>query len=108
MHESELLFDTLSQRFFSVIFFCFMVFSQHDNMKTQSYYAVTVSSGPDDCYEGDGQSYRGKVSETENGDECLDWNSEFILDKGVFPSVAFASTEGLGPHNFCRLQTCRD
>uniref|UniRef100_A0A671L1L1 trypsin n=1 Tax=Sinocyclocheilus anshuiensis TaxID=1608454 RepID=A0A671L1L1_9TELE len=31
---------------------------------------------PDDCYEGDGQSYRGKVSETEEGDECLDWNSD--------------------------------
>uniref|UniRef100_A0A673HQC9 trypsin n=1 Tax=Sinocyclocheilus rhinocerous TaxID=307959 RepID=A0A673HQC9_9TELE len=58
--------------------------------------------GPDDCYEGDGQSYRGKVSETEDGDECLDWNSEFVLDKGAFPSVAFASSEGLGPHNFCR------
>ncbi|ROK15662.1 Hyaluronan-binding protein 2, partial [Anabarilius grahami] len=57
---------------------------------------------PNDCYEGDGQSYRGKVSETEEGDECLDWNSEFVLDKGSFPSTAFASSEGLGPHNFCR------
>ncbi|XP_073690168.1 hyaluronan-binding protein 2-like isoform X2 [Garra rufa] len=57
---------------------------------------------PNDCYEGDGQSYRGKVSETENGDECLDWNSEFVLDKRSFPSVAFTSNEGLGPHNFCR------
>uniref|UniRef100_A0A8C1SAF5 trypsin n=1 Tax=Cyprinus carpio TaxID=7962 RepID=A0A8C1SAF5_CYPCA len=57
---------------------------------------------PDDCYEGDGQSYRGKVSETEEGDECLDWNSEFVLDKGSFPAAAFASSEGLGPHNFCR------
>ncbi|KAK2896631.1 hypothetical protein QQF64_005850 [Cirrhinus molitorella] len=55
---------------------------------------------PTDCYEGDGQSYRGKVSETEDGDECLDWNSEFVLDKQSFPSVA--SSEGLGPHNFCR------
>ncbi|CAM4727131.1 unnamed protein product [Leuciscus chuanchicus] len=58
--------------------------------------------GPNDCYEGDGQSYRGKVSETEEGDECLDWNSEFILDKGLFPSTLFASSEGLGQHNFCR------
>lgn len=91
-----------------MIFFCFMVFLQHDNINSQSYCAVTVSSGPDDCYEGDGQSYRGKVSETDDGDECLDWNSEFVLDKGAFPSVAFASNEGLGPHNFCRLQTCGD
>lgn len=66
---------------------------------------MTVSSDPDDCYEGDGQSYRGKVSETEEGDECLDWNSEFVLDKGSFPAAAFASSEGLGPHNFCRLKT---
>ncbi|XP_026108690.1 hyaluronan-binding protein 2-like isoform X2 [Carassius auratus] len=57
---------------------------------------------PDDCYEGDGQSYRGKVSETEEGDECLDWNSEFLLDKGSFPAAAFESSGGLGPHNFCR------
>ncbi|XP_050982501.1 hyaluronan-binding protein 2 isoform X1 [Labeo rohita] len=56
---------------------------------------------PNDCYEGDeGQSYRGKVSETDDGDECLDWNSEIVLDKRIFPSGA--STEGLGPHNFCR------
>ncbi|XP_056327576.1 hyaluronan-binding protein 2-like [Danio aesculapii] len=57
---------------------------------------------PNDCYMGDGQSYRGKVSETEDGDDCLDWNSEFVLDKGAYPAVAFASGGGLGPHNFCR------
>ncbi|XP_051946572.1 hyaluronan-binding protein 2-like [Xyrauchen texanus] len=57
---------------------------------------------PNDCYEGDGESYRGKVSETEEGDECLDWNSEFVLDKGSFPFDAFVSTTGLGPHNYCR------
>ncbi|XP_051508222.1 hyaluronan-binding protein 2-like [Myxocyprinus asiaticus] len=57
---------------------------------------------PNDCYGGDGESYRGKVSDTEEGDECLDWNSEFVLDKGSFPFNAFASTTGLGPHNYCR------
>ncbi|KAI7805544.1 putative hyaluronan-binding protein 2-like [Triplophysa rosa] len=54
---------------------------------------------PNDCYIGDGESYRGMVSETEEGDECLDWNSEFVLDKGLLPSVAI---DGLGPHNYCR------
>ncbi|XP_056617129.1 hyaluronan-binding protein 2-like isoform X1 [Triplophysa dalaica] len=54
---------------------------------------------PNDCYIGDGESYRGRVSETEDGDECLDWNSEFVLDKGPFPSVTIG---GLGPHNNCR------
>ncbi|XP_052006463.1 hyaluronan-binding protein 2-like isoform X2 [Xyrauchen texanus] len=57
---------------------------------------------PNDCYEGDGESYRGKVSETEERDECLDWNSEFVLDMRSFPSNAFASSTGLGPHNYCR------
>jgi len=45
---------------------------------------------------------------TEEGDECLDWNSEFILDKGLFPATSFASGEGLGQHNFCRLKTHGD
>lgn len=56
----------------------------------------------EDCYQGDGESYRGKVSETEDGDECLDWNSEFVLDKGSFPATAFGASESLGPHNYCR------
>nr|XP_055027123.1 hyaluronan-binding protein 2-like isoform X4 [Misgurnus anguillicaudatus] len=55
-----------------------------------------------DCYTGDGESYRGKVSETENGDECLDWNSDFVLDKRSFPVTAFGASESLGPHNYCR------
>uniref|UniRef100_A0A665WV31 Kringle domain-containing protein n=1 Tax=Echeneis naucrates TaxID=173247 RepID=A0A665WV31_ECHNA len=32
-----------------------------------------------DCYVDDGESYRGNVSETDEGDECLYWNSHFIL-----------------------------
>ena len=59
--------------------------------------------GPDDCYVDDGESYRGNVSETENGDECLYWNSHFILEKGGDPFSDFEDSDGLGPHNFCRL-----
>uniref|UniRef100_A0AAY5ELQ2 Kringle domain-containing protein n=1 Tax=Electrophorus electricus TaxID=8005 RepID=A0AAY5ELQ2_ELEEL len=33
---------------------------------------------PDDCYEGDGESYRGFVSQTVDGLECLPWNSHLI------------------------------
>ncbi|XP_063046936.1 hyaluronan-binding protein 2-like isoform X2 [Engraulis encrasicolus] len=58
--------------------------------------------GPEDCYEGDGESYRGKVSETEDGDECLYWNSYFLLQRGVDPFTAFDDDDGLGPHNYCR------
>ncbi|XP_078145040.1 factor VII-activating protease-like [Centroberyx gerrardi] len=58
--------------------------------------------GPDDCYEGEGESYRGNVSETDDGDECLYWNSHFILEKGTDPFNSFEDDDGLGPHNFCR------
>lgn len=46
--------------------------------------------------------YHGNVSETEDGDECLHWNSHFILEQGVNPFTAFEDEDGLGPHNFCR------
>ncbi|KAF7669071.1 hypothetical protein LDENG_00245390 [Lucifuga dentata] len=58
--------------------------------------------GPDDCYVGDGESYRGTVSETDDGDECLYWNSHFILENGADPFSSFEDKDGLGPHNFCR------
>uniref|UniRef100_A0A668ARJ0 trypsin n=1 Tax=Myripristis murdjan TaxID=586833 RepID=A0A668ARJ0_9TELE len=56
----------------------------------------------DDCYEDNGESYRGNVSETDDGKECLYWNSHFILEKGVNPFSSFEDEDGLGPHNFCR------
>ncbi|CAL8300196.1 unnamed protein product [Merluccius merluccius] len=58
--------------------------------------------GPEDCFEGEGDSYRGNVTETEDGDECLHWNSNFILDKGINPFTTYENSDGLGPHNFCR------
>ncbi|XP_028459849.1 hyaluronan-binding protein 2 [Perca flavescens] len=58
--------------------------------------------GPNDCYVDDGESYRGNVSETDDGYECLHWNSHFILENGADPFKAFQDTDGLGPHNFCR------
>uniref|UniRef100_A0AAY5KHL2 trypsin n=1 Tax=Esox lucius TaxID=8010 RepID=A0AAY5KHL2_ESOLU len=60
--------------------------------------------GPDDCYnvEDEGESYRGNVSETDDGDECLFWNSHFILQKGTDPFNDFEDDDGLGPHNYCR------
>ncbi|TWW78168.1 Delta-1-pyrroline-5-carboxylate synthase [Takifugu flavidus] len=57
---------------------------------------------PSDCYTSDGESYRGTVSETSEGDECLYWNSHFIVANGVDPFKSFVDKDGLGPHNFCR------
>lgn len=50
----------------------------------------------------DGESYRGNVSETVDGDECLYWNSHFLLENGADPFNSFEDSDGLGPHNFCR------
>ncbi|XP_029962781.1 hyaluronan-binding protein 2 [Salarias fasciatus] len=58
--------------------------------------------GPDDCYVDDGESYRGNVSETDDGDECLFWNSHFILQSGSDPFQTYEDQDGLGHHNFCR------
>lgn len=61
------------------------------------------SEGPEDCFADDGESYRGNVSETQKGRECLYWNSQFILENGADPLQAYDDEDGLGPHNFCRL-----
>uniref|UniRef100_G3NHR9 trypsin n=1 Tax=Gasterosteus aculeatus TaxID=69293 RepID=G3NHR9_GASAC len=58
--------------------------------------------GPSDCYVDNGESYRGNVSETDDGHECLYWNSHFILESGADPFNSFEDSDGLGPHNFCR------
>uniref|UniRef100_A0A8B9RB90 trypsin n=1 Tax=Astyanax mexicanus TaxID=7994 RepID=A0A8B9RB90_ASTMX len=52
---------------------------------------------PDDCYEGDGESYRGFVSETASELECLPWNSH-LLPYSDFDE----DDDGVGPHNYCR------
>ncbi|XP_041939750.1 hyaluronan-binding protein 2 [Alosa sapidissima] len=53
--------------------------------------------GPNDCVEGDGESYRGFVSVTEDGVNCLPWNSH-LIPGGVLDD----SIDGLGPHSYCR------
>ncbi|XP_019120286.2 hyaluronan-binding protein 2-like isoform X1 [Larimichthys crocea] len=58
--------------------------------------------GSNDCYQEDGESYRGMVSETVEGEECLDWNSYFIVQKGGDPFKEYAGFDGIGPHNYCR------
>ncbi|KAK2876300.1 hypothetical protein Q8A67_020396 [Cirrhinus molitorella] len=52
--------------------------------------------GPNDCYEGNGESYRGYVSETVEEMECLPWNYYRI------PFKEFEGNESIGAHNYCR------
>ncbi|XP_069374181.1 uncharacterized protein [Paralichthys olivaceus] len=58
--------------------------------------------GRDDCYQKDGEFYRGMVSVTAEGEECLDWNAYFIVQNGGDPFKAYAGFDGIGPHNYCR------
>ncbi|KAM8876295.1 LOW QUALITY PROTEIN: hyaluronan-binding protein 2 [Synchiropus picturatus] len=58
--------------------------------------------GPNDCYEDNGESYRGMASVTVDREDCLDWNAYFILQKGQDPFQQYAGFDGLGPHNYCR------
>ncbi|XP_053063573.1 hyaluronan-binding protein 2 isoform X2 [Acinonyx jubatus] len=58
--------------------------------------------GPDDCYVGDGYSYRGKVSKTVNQHSCLYWNSHLLLHENYNMFMEDADTHGIGEHNFCR------
>ncbi|XP_034564557.1 hyaluronan-binding protein 2-like [Notolabrus celidotus] len=56
---------------------------------------------PTDCYEGNGESYRGNVTETEDGRECMDWNSYSILAAGDDPFASYSDFTGL-ESNLCR------
>ncbi|XP_076008005.1 factor VII-activating protease-like [Genypterus blacodes] len=57
---------------------------------------------PNDCYRDNGESYRGTVSITADGAECLDWNSNFVRQKGGDPFKDYPGFDGIGPHSYCR------
>ncbi|KAM4623437.1 hyaluronan-binding protein 2-like [Polymixia lowei] len=59
-------------------------------------------TAPNDCYEGNGETYTGAVSVTEAGDDCLDWSSYFIMANGEDPFTTYEGFSGLGSHNQCR------
>ncbi|KAJ8365196.1 hypothetical protein SKAU_G00140270 [Synaphobranchus kaupii] len=58
--------------------------------------------GTQDCFEGDGSTYDGLTSETEDGEDCLHWNSQFVLDKAANAITEYQEDERLGEHNYCR------
>uniref|UniRef100_A0A3B5BFM8 trypsin n=1 Tax=Stegastes partitus TaxID=144197 RepID=A0A3B5BFM8_9TELE len=76
----------------------------------------TIAS--DDCYVGNGESYRGDVSLTEDREECLDWNSNFIVINGEDPFVTnpdgddkpwcFIKKQGQLDWNYCKVKKCSE
>uniref|UniRef100_W5MAD4 Urokinase-type plasminogen activator n=1 Tax=Lepisosteus oculatus TaxID=7918 RepID=W5MAD4_LEPOC len=50
------------------------------------------------CYNGNGQNYRGTVSKSQTGKDCLEWDYESL----EILYQADALTLGLGNHNYCR------
>nr|XP_009008544.3 hyaluronan-binding protein 2 isoform X1 [Callithrix jacchus] len=58
--------------------------------------------GSDDCYVGDGYSYRGKINRTVNQHACLYWNSHLLLQENYNMFMEDAEAHGIGEHNFCR------
>ncbi|KAL2078014.1 hypothetical protein ACEWY4_025699 [Coilia grayii] len=72
--------------------------SQFTCLCPSGYSGKLCQVGPGDCYNGDGQSYRGFVSETEDGQDCLPWNSHLV------PYSQYEH-DGLGPHSYCSNKT---
>ncbi|XP_068162005.1 hyaluronan-binding protein 2 [Antennarius striatus] len=65
------------------------------------YTGKLCEAAPNDCYEGNGETYRGVASMTEDGLECLDWHSFFILANGEDPFTLYSDFNGL-EDNHCR------
>ncbi|GCB70863.1 hypothetical protein scyTo_0001394 [Scyliorhinus torazame] len=55
-----------------------------------------------DCYEENGENYRGNVGTTEQGRICLHWSSHLLLRKNINIFGEQAEENGLGDHRFCR------
>ncbi|KAF7705379.1 hyaluronan-binding protein 2-like [Silurus meridionalis] len=68
----------------------------------ENYSGKFCQVGPDDCYEGDGTSYRGFVSQAVSGHDCLPWNSNLIMQFGPFDDDEDVEDDGIGSHNYCR------
>lgn len=54
------------------------------------------------CYKDAGVTYRGTWSMTESGAECLNWNSNGLMDRKYSSRREDAAELGLGNHNYCR------
>ncbi|KAM9744701.1 tissue-type plasminogen activator isoform 1-T2 [Menidia menidia] len=56
----------------------------------------------DKCAVGHGEGYRGTLSVSQSGAECINWNSTSLRGKRFTARKIDASSLGLGNHNFCR------
>ncbi|RLV88238.1 hypothetical protein DV515_00015523 [Chloebia gouldiae] len=54
------------------------------------------------CYKDTGVTYRGTWSMTESGTECLNWNSDGLVNWMYSGQREDAAELGLGNHNYCR------
>ncbi|XP_051883885.1 hyaluronan-binding protein 2 isoform X2 [Pristis pectinata] len=57
---------------------------------------------PNECYQGNGVSYRGRVKQTEQGRKCLYWSSHLLLKEAIGTHMQNPSKYGIGDHNYCR------
>ncbi|XP_061765607.1 hyaluronan-binding protein 2-like isoform X3 [Nerophis ophidion] len=57
---------------------------------------------PTDCYEAKGQTYRGVVSTTERGDDCLNWHSFYISLHQQRAFHTYHNSSILEENNHCR------
>ncbi|MGH0166106.1 UNVERIFIED_CONTAM: hypothetical protein FKN15_050012 [Acipenser sinensis] len=71
------------------------------------YQQPNCRKGKDDCYEGNGETYRGNVSSAEDGSRCLYWSSYQVL-KDNTPYENIGVEEGLGSHRYCRGMTASE
>ncbi|XP_068610391.1 hyaluronan-binding protein 2 [Brachionichthys hirsutus] len=65
------------------------------------YIGKLCEAAPNDCYEGNGETYRGVFSMSEDGLECLDWRSFYIVANGADPFTLYPDFTGL-ENNYCR------
>ncbi|KAM5132689.1 hyaluronan-binding protein 2 [Mantella aurantiaca] len=55
-----------------------------------------------DCFKNNGLRYRGQVSRTRSGHNCLPWDSYLLSTENINAFVPDIWHYGIGEHNFCR------
>ncbi|XP_061922140.1 hepatocyte growth factor activator isoform X2 [Entelurus aequoreus] len=63
---------------------------------------VRYTKPDSECYSSRGTNYRGVVSSTASGTQCLPWNSDLLYNELHVGTVLAAPLRGLGEHAYCR------
>lgn len=71
-------------------------------LSLQNHFVPFCSDTEVKCYKDTGVTYRGIWSKTESGSECLNWNSNGLVDLTYSGQREDAAELGLGNHNYCR------